>query len=84
MIYGRTGNRVTIQRLAKIEDVKALDKRKPNEVDREAIAGDSYVVTSDEHGTLRLYHLAFLRADGGGVEISAVVAACKANDGVAP
>lgn len=84
MIYGRTGNKVTIQRMAKLEDVKALEGRKPDKQDREAIANESYVVVSDDDGKLRLYHLAFLRADNGAVEIGAVVDACKANSGKAP
>lgn len=84
MIYGRTGNRVTIQRMATIEDVQALDKRKPDKQDREALASGSYVVVSFEDGTLRLYHLAYLRADDGTREISAVIDAMAKNGGQAP
>lgn len=84
MIYGRTGNPVTIQRMGRIEDVRALDNRKPDKQDREAIKNDSYVVVSFEDGTLRLYHIAYLRADDGAREIGAVVDACIANGGLAP
>lgn len=83
-IYGRFGDRVIIQRLATIEDVKELDKRKPDKQDREAIENNSYVVVSDEDGDLRLYHQAFMRADGGSVEIGAVIEACLRNGGRAP
>lgn len=83
MIYGRFGNRVTIQRLAKLSDIKELDGRKPDKQDREALANDAYVVVSDDYNKLRLYHVGFLRADGGSVEISAVVEGCKANGGLA-
>ena len=84
MIYGRFGDKVTIQRLARIEDVRALDERKPDKADRDAIASDSYVVVSQDDGKLRLYHQAYLRADNGAVEIGAVIDACKKNNGVAP
>jgi len=66
MIYGRFGNPVTIQRMAKISDVQDLDQRKP---DRQE---------------LRLYHVAYLRADGGSIEINAVINACLQSGGLAP
>jgi hypothetical protein len=85
MIYGRAGQRVVIQRLGTLADVKKLDKRKPDAQDREALKLNAYVVTSDaDDGELRLHHIAFLRADNGSLEISAVVEACKANGGTAP
>ena len=84
MIYGQFGNPVVIQRIAKLEDIKALDGRKPDKQDRLALENDSYVVVSDEKGKLRLYHQGNLRADAGSVEISAVVEACRKNGGIAP
>ena len=84
MIYGRFGGRMTIQRMARLSDVKELDGRKPDKQDKAALAADSYVVVSDDAGKLRLYHLSFLKADGGWAEISAVVMAVKANSGIAP
>jgi hypothetical protein len=85
MIYGRAGTQVVIQRIAVLADVKALDLRKPDKQDRDAIANGSYVVVTDiANDKLRLYHLAFLRADNGSAEITAVLEAMKANGGVAP
>lgn len=84
MVYGRFGNRVTILRLAKIEDVAKLEGRKPDKRDREAIANDSYVIVTDEDSQRQIYHQAFLRADGGAREISAIIEACKKNGGNAP
>jgi hypothetical protein len=86
-IYGRAGNRVIVQRLAKLADVKKYDNRKPDKQDRERLKLDCLLLVSDaEHddGKLRLYDIAFLRADFGIREIMAVVEACKANGGRAP
>lgn len=87
-IYGRFGNPVTIQRLAKLEDVKELDGRKHDKHDRDRLALDCYVVVSDEDPEalrrLRLYDIVYLRADDGSKEISAVIEACKKNGGLAP
>lgn len=79
-IYGRFGVEVRIKRRAVIEDVKRCDNRKPDKQDREAIAAGSYwivdfVGTKGRDGRDRLYHLAYLRADGG---ISEIDEACKA------
>ena len=68
MIYGRVGQVVTVKRAAVLEDVEKLDGRKPDDQDREALKAGSYVVVEDE-GTERLYHIAYLRADGGAKEI---------------
>lgn len=68
-IYGRWGIRVHIMRLGTLEDVLKLDGRKPDEDDRLAVEAGSYVVTMDESGRQRLYHRAYLRADGGIKEI---------------
>lgn len=87
MIYGRVGQRVVIQRLGTLDDVRELDKRKPDQQDREAVKLNAYVVVSDadvDDGLLRLYHVAFLRADNGAREIGAVIDACIANGGRAP
>jgi hypothetical protein len=86
VIYGRVGQRVVIQRLGTLDDVRKLDKRKPDKLDREAVKMNAYVVVSEvEYGDkLRLYHIAFLRADNGSREIGAVVDACIANGGRAP
>ena len=84
MVYGRFGNRVTIQRMATIDDVKKLDGRKPDKQDRDALKNHSYVVVSEEDGRLRLYHQAFLRADDGAREIGAIVDACLRNGGRVP
>jgi len=74
-IYGRFGDVVTIERIAVLADVKALDLRNPDKRDKDAIAAGSYVVVKDEDGKRRLYHQAYLRADGGSLEIAAAIAA---------
>lgn len=68
MIYGRFGQPVTIIRVAILDDVKKLDGRRPDKQDREALKHGSYVVVRDDDKE-RLYHQAFLRADGGAREI---------------
>lgn len=74
MIYGRFGNPVTIVRRARLADVKALDGRTPDKQDREALKNRSYVVVRDvESGQERLYHLAYLRADGASREITEAI-----------
>lgn len=81
MLYSRFGLRVTVQRLAKIEDFGG----RPSKVDHEAIKNDAYVIVNlGPDDTLRLYPVSDLKADNGIVEINAVLAACKANGGVAP
>lgn len=90
-VYGRVGQRVVIQRLATLADVQKLDNRKPDKRDRERIKQHCLVVVTDtmlqaETGgdALRLYDIAFLRADDGAREIGAIVDACAANGGRAP
>lgn len=77
-IYGRFGDEVTIVRVGTLEDVKALDQRKPDQQDRDAVKNGSYVVTKHEGGEERLHHLAFLRADDGIREIMDAVRAIEA------
>lgn len=78
MIYGRWGQVVTIVRRAVLADVQALDGRKPDKQDRDALRAGSYVVVKDD-GKERLYHQCYLRADGGSLEIAdAIIAAEKA------
>ena len=70
-IYGRFGDKVTIVRMGTLDDVRHMDKRRPDKIDREAIANGSYVVTKAEEGEgeMCLHHLAYLRADDGLPEI---------------
>lgn len=70
MIYGRFGNPLTILRLGTIDDVQRLAGRKPDQRDRDAVASHSYLVCREEDGTESLYHQAYMRADGGSLEIS--------------
>lgn len=72
MIYGRFGEVVTIKRVGSLEDVQKLEGRKPDKQDREFVASMSYVVVDDD-GKERLYHRAFLRADGGSSEIAEAI-----------
>jgi len=69
MIYGRFHNPLTIVRIGTLDDVRKLDKRRPDKQDRAAVAAGSYVVCREEDGEERLYHQAFMRADGGSREI---------------
>lgn len=74
MIYGRFGEELEVVRLAVLDDVRALDGRKADKQDREAIANGSYVVCRDvESGEERLFHLAFMRADDGFREITQAI-----------
>lgn len=72
-IYGRTGDVVTLKRLATLEDVKPLEGREPDTQDLEALENGSYVVVIQDDGTERLYHQAFLRATGGSAEIGEAI-----------
>lgn len=74
MIYGRFGGEVELVRVGTLDDVRSLDGRKPDKQDREAIDNGSYVVVRRrDDGKEQLYHLAYLRADGGSLEISAAI-----------
>jgi hypothetical protein len=77
-IYGRTGNAVTVVRRAVLEDVKRLDGRKPDKQDREALANDCYIIVKS-FGKERLYHIAYLRADGGAKEIDEAIKSSEAS-----
>jgi hypothetical protein len=74
MIYGRCQQEVLIIRRATLADVRRLDRRVPDAQDRAALAAGSYVIVAD-HGQERLYHVAFLRADGGSLEIQRAIEA---------
>lgn len=69
MIYGRFGNPLTIVRMGTLDDVKTLDQRKPDKQDRAVVEAGGYVVVREEGGKERLYHQAYMRADGGAREI---------------
>lgn len=79
MIYGRFRDSVVIKRRAVIDDVKRFEGRKPDQIDRDALANDSYVIV-ESYGKERLYHLAFLRADGGLREITEAIEAVSAKE----
>ena len=78
MIYGRFGDPVDIVRRGTLEDVKTLDKRRPDKHDRENVERGGYVVVRQDDGAEVLYHLAFLRADDGIAEIDAAIAVATA------
>lgn len=77
-------NLMSIERIAVIEDVKRLDKRKPDKVDREAIRLGSYVVCKaldgSRAGREELYHIGYLKAEGGWPEIHAAIEAAKSKE----
>jgi len=74
MIYGRCHQEVSVVRRATLADVRRLDRRTPDAQDRAEVDAGSYVIVAD-HGQERLYHLAFLRADGGSLEIQRAIEA---------
>jgi hypothetical protein len=75
--YEHIGQHGSIKRVAVLADVQALERRKPDKQDRDAITNGSYVVV-EIGGKEALYHQAFLKADRGSVEISEAIAALKA------
>lgn len=86
-IYGRFHceefkNIVTVERMGTLEDVRKLDKRRPDGIDKKAVELGSYVVVKEHDGRNpgqeRLYHISYLRADGGWGEISDAIDAAKA------
>lgn len=89
MIYGRFHseefpNILTIERMAVLDDVKRLDGRKPDKIDRKAIELGSYVVVREQDGRNAgqesLYHIGYLKADNGWTEISAAIEAVKVKE----
>ncbi len=92
-IYGRFHSKefpnvVTVERMGTLEDVKKLDKRKPDKIDKKAVELGSYVVVKERDGrnagNERLYHVGYLKADGGWAEISdAIEAATKKDETIA-
>lgn len=79
MIYGRWGQPVTIRRMGTLDDVRDLDSREPDSTDEEAVSAGSYVVVRGEDQKDRLYHIAYLRADGGSKEIMDAIEAKEAS-----
>lgn len=70
MIYGRWGGQVEPLRYGNIEDVKRLDNRKPDQIDRQNVENRCYVVCREvDTGRETLQGLAYMRADGGLTEI---------------
>jgi len=63
----------TVLRYGTLADVKTLDNRKPDQIDKDAVDNGSYVVIRQDDGQERLYHLAYLRADNGLAEIMAAL-----------
>lgn len=80
-VYGRTGDVVTINRLATIEDVEKHEGREADTQDLEALENGSYVIVTQDDGSERLYHQAFLRATNGSVEIGQVIDALVSAQG---
>lgn len=85
-IYGRFGQTVELIRMATLDDVKRLEKRRPDKQDKAAVEAGSYVVcrtlsyndgSEPKHDYSKeewISHLAFLRADGAIKEIIEVIA----------
>jgi hypothetical protein len=78
MIYGRFGQPVTIVRRGTLMDIRELDRRVPDKQDRAALKSRSYVVVIDD-GKEYLYHLCYLRADRGALEIGEELQKIDAN-----
>ena len=70
MIYGRFGDVVTIERMARLEDIRAFENRKPDAADRHNLSIGNYVITKAANGELRLASISYLRADDGFREIA--------------
>lgn len=68
-VYGRTGDVITLKRIATLEDFPKFETRPLDARDREAFGNLSYVIAEQDDGTEALYHLAFVRASGGAKEI---------------
>jgi len=60
---------VRLARMATLADVRKLEGRKPDKRDRDALALGSYVVVVTAAKRERLCHQAYLKADGGSLEI---------------
>lgn len=74
MIYGRFGDPLTIVRLAVLEDVETFDGEPPDDVDKANVEAGAYVIVKyAETGKLNLYHIGFLKADGGSNEIQEAI-----------
>lgn len=73
MIYDRWGNPVALLRYATATDVQKLERRKPDKTDQAALENNSYVIIQAANGAEQLLHQAYLKADGGAVEIAAVI-----------
>lgn len=72
-IYGRTGDVVTLKRIAVEGDVLKFEGRQPDAQDRMALNNLSYVVVEQDDSIECLYHLAYLRASGGSKEIDGII-----------
>jgi hypothetical protein len=77
MIYGRFGDEVTIVRRGTLDDVRQLDKRKPDQADRDNVERGGYVVIRQDNGKEILAHVSYLRADNGWAEISDAIDALE-------
>jgi len=61
--------------MATLEDVRVMDRRKPDAQDKKSIANKCYIVTRHEDGYETIHHIGFLRADEGIKEIAEAVTA---------
>jgi len=80
MIYGRFGQPVRIVRMGTLDDVRKLDGRRPDKHDKQNVDAGGYVVCVDldtPGDGEKLYHLAYLRADGALPEIMDAVRAIE-------
>jgi len=84
-IYDRWGTGLKILNVATADDVERLEKRKLDAYDRTALRERTYVVARDENAlgshTDRIFHLMYLRADGGLAEIQDEIARLHAPAG---
>jgi hypothetical protein len=72
-IYDKWSYQLKILNIATAEDVERLEGRTPDEHDLNALRLEAYVVARNADAlsshTDRIYHIAYLRADGGIAEI---------------
>lgn len=74
MIYDRCGDRITMLRYASEDDVFRCEGRKPDKTDRTQLDQLSYVVVEYQDTKKEaVFHITYLKADGGAQEIDAVM-----------
>lgn len=72
-IYSRLGARVRVVRVATLRDIRAIERRRPTDWDRNCVGRADYLVVRLASRKLELYHRRFLIADDGPGEVDAAI-----------